>query len=101
MEKPYLDPELTLTQLAERINISPHHLSQIINEQFQLNFFEYINQFRVEEVKSRICNPKYESYSLLGIAMDSGFNSKSAFNRVFKKLTHQTPSQFKAGQSIK
>lgn len=101
LEKPYLDPELTLTQLAERINISPHHLSQIINEQFQLNFFEYINQFRVEEVKSRIGNPKYKSYSLLGIAMDSGFNSKSAFNRVFKKLTHQTPSQFKAGQSIK
>lgn len=101
LEKPYLDPELTLTQLAERINISPHHLSQIINEQFQLNFFEYINQFRVQEVKSRIGNPKYKSYSLLGIAMDSGFNSKSAFNRVFKKLTHQTPSQFKAGQSIK
>lgn len=101
LEKPYLDPELTLTQLAERINISPHHLSQIINEQFQLNFFEFINQFRVQEVKSRIGNPKYKSYSLLGIAMDSGFNSKSAFNRVFKKLTHQTPSQFKAGQSIK
>ena len=101
LEKPYLDPELTLTQLAERINISAHHLSQIINEQFQLNFFEYINQFRVEEVKSRISNPKYESYSLLGIAMDAGFNSKSAFNRVFKKITHQTPSQFKAGLSAK
>lgn len=101
LEKPYLDPELTLSQLAEQINISPHHLSQIINEQFQLNFFEYINQFRVEEVKSRISNPKYESYSLLGIAMDAGFNSKSAFNRVFKKITHQTPSQFKAGLSAK
>ncbi len=96
LEKPYLDPELTLTQLASQLNISTHHLSQIINEQFQLNFFEYINQFRVEEVKSRMNDPKYDSYSLLGIAFDAGFNSKSAFNRVFKKITHQTPSQFKS-----
>ena len=96
LEKPYLNPELTLAQLASEINITTHHLSQIINEHFNLNFFEYINQFRVEEVKSRISNPKFESYSLLGIALDSGFNSKSAFNRIFKKTTNQTPSQFKS-----
>lgn len=101
LEKPYLNPELTLTQLASEINISTHHLSQIINENFNLNFFEYINQFRVEEVKSRISNPKFESYSLLGIALDSGFNSKSAFNRIFKKSTNQTPSQFKSGLANK
>lgn len=96
LEKPYLNPELTLTQLASEIDISAHHLSQIINEQFKLKFFEYINQFRVEEVKSRINNPKFENYSFLGIALDSGFNSKSSFNRIFKKLTNQTPSQFKS-----
>ncbi len=101
LEKPYLNPELTLTQLASQIDISTHHLSQIINEHFNLNFFEYINQFRVEEVKARINNPKFESYSLLGIALDAGFNSKSAFNRIFKKLTDQTPSQFKSGLSDK
>jgi AraC-like DNA-binding protein len=101
LEKPYLNPELTLTQLASQINISTHYLSQIINEHFKLNFFEYINQFRVEEVKSRIKNPKFESYSLLGIALDSGFNSKSAFNRIFKKSTNQTPSQFKSGLTNK
>lgn len=95
-EKPYLNPDLTLTELAMEINISTHYLSQIINEQFKQNFFEYINQFRVEEVKSRISNPTFENYSLLGIALDSGFNSKSSFNRIFKKFTNQTPSQFKS-----
>ena len=99
LEKPYLNPDLTLTKLASDIDISTHHLSQIINEQFKLNFFEYINQFRVEEVKSRIIDPKFEPYSLLGIAFDSGFNSKSSFNRIFKKFTNQTPSQFKSGES--
>ena len=95
-EKPYLNPDLTLQLLASQINITPHYLSQVINEQFKVNFFEYINQFRVEEVKARINNPKYKSFSLLGIAVDSGFNSKSAFNRVFKKFTNQTPSQYKS-----
>jgi AraC-like DNA-binding protein len=95
-EKPYLNPDLTLQQLASQVNISPHYLSQVINEQFKANFFEYINRFRVEEVKSRINNPKFDSFSLLGIAFDSGFNSKSAFNRIFKKFTNQTPSQYKS-----
>ena len=100
-EKPYLNPELTLTQLATEIDITSHHLSQIINEQFKLNFFEYINQFRVEEVKTRIKNPKFDNYSLLAIAFDSGFNSKSSFNRIFKKFTNQTPSQYKSALAEK
>jgi AraC-like DNA-binding protein len=95
-EKPFLDPGLTLPQLASQINISLPHLSQIINERFGLNFFEYINQYRVEEFKGRINDPKFESYSLLGIALDSGFNSKSAFNRIFKRFTNKTPSQYKS-----
>jgi len=99
VEKPYLDPNLNLPQLAKDINIPIHYLSQIINEKLHNNFFNYINQFRVEEVKSKIFDPKFENYSLLGIAMDSGFNSKSVFNRIFKKYTNQTPSQFKASLS--
>ena len=94
-EKPYMDTGLTLPQLASQINISSHYLSRIINEKFKLNFFEYINQFRIEEVKTRMKNPKFQNFSLLGIALDSGFNSKSAFNRIFKKFTGQTPSQYK------
>ncbi|PKP13326.1 MAG: AraC family transcriptional regulator [Bacteroidetes bacterium HGW-Bacteroidetes-3] len=95
-EKPYLNPNLTLHELASELEISAHYLSQIINEKFNLNFFDYINQYRVEEVKIKISNPKFENYSLLGIAFDSGFNSKSAFNRIFKKFTNQTPSQYKS-----
>jgi len=96
LKKPFLDPNLTLLQLASELGISTHYLSQILNEKFNLNFFDYINQFRVEEVKEKINDPKFDNYSLLGIAFDSGFNSKSAFNRIFKKFTNQTPSQYKS-----
>ena len=95
-EKPFLNPNLTLLQLASELGISTHYLSQIINEKLNFNFFDYVNRFRVEEVKAKINNPKFENYSLLGIAFDSGFNSKSAFNRIFKKFTNQTPSQYKS-----
>lgn len=98
-EKPYLNPNLTLQQLASELGISTHYLSQIINEKFNLNFFDFINQFRVEEFKVKIGDPKFENYSFLGIAFDCGFNSKSAFNRIFKKFTNLTPSQYKASVS--
>lgn len=94
-DKPYLKPNLTLLELASDVGVSSHYLSQIINEKFELNFFDYINKYRVEEVKEKIINPKYSGYSLLGIALDCGFNSKSAFNRIFKKFTGQTPSDYK------
>lgn len=94
-EKPYLDSDLTLPKLAEDLNISTHHLSQVINEMHGENFFTFINTYRVAEVKRKIQDPKFEKYSLLGIALESGFNSKSAFNRVFKNLTGMTPSEFR------
>lgn len=94
-ERPYLDPDLTLPKLAEGLNVSTHHLSQVINEMHGRNFFDFINQFRVEEVKKKIQDEKFHNFSLLGIAYESGFNSKSAFNRVFKKMTGKTPSQFR------
>jgi AraC-like DNA-binding protein len=96
-EKPYLDPQLTLPKLADDLNIPSNYLSQIINENLKQNFFDYINKFRVEEVKSNMADSKFEHYSLLGIAYESGFNSKSAFNRIFKKSTGLTPSAFKKG----
>lgn len=94
-EKPYLDADISLPELSERMNIPSHHLSRVINEKLNLNFFDFINQYRVEEVKLRIHDPQYEHLSILGIAFDSGFNTKSAFNRVFKKMTGMTPSEFK------
>jgi AraC-like DNA-binding protein len=95
LSKPYLNPDLTLPQLASELNISTHLLSQVINEHFNLKFFDFVNQYRVEAFKDRIINPKYAKFSLLGIAFECGFNSKSAFNRVFKQITGLTPSQYK------
>ncbi len=93
--RPYLDADLTLPKLAEGLNVSTHHLSQVINEMHEKNFFNFINKYRVAEVKSKIQDPNYQNYSLLGIAFESGFNSKSAFNRVFKNLTGTTPSRYR------
>ena len=96
--KTYQNPDLTLSRLANEMGISSHILSQVINEQFKLNFFDFVNQYRVEEFKKLINDPLYNNFSLLGIAFECGFNSKSAFNRIFKKATGFTPSQYKENQ---
>lgn len=93
--RPYLNPDLSLPQLAAELNISSHYLSQVINDQFSLNFFDFVNSYRVGEVKQRISDPDYDKFSLLGIAMECGFNSKSAFNRVFRQMTGMTPSAYR------
>ena len=94
-EKPYLDADLTLPQLATKLQIPSHLLSRVINEKIESNFFDFINQYRVDEIKSKIEDPEFNNLSLLGIAFECGFNSKSAFNRVFKKFTGLTPSEYK------
>lgn len=97
-EKPWLNPELTLPLLAAGLEIPTHHLSRVINEKFGRNFFDFINEYRVNEFKNKLFNPTYHNFSLLGIAFECGFNSKSAFNRVFKKTTGLTPSEYKNSQ---
>ena len=97
-ERPYLEPDLNLPGLAKSLHVPHHHLSQVINEVYGQNFFDFINKYRVEEVKNKIVDPQFDNYSLLGIAFESGFNSKSAFNRVFKKFTGTTPSEFRDSQ---
>ncbi|WP_299533849.1 helix-turn-helix domain-containing protein [Ulvibacterium sp.] len=94
-EKPFLNEDLNLTRLAEEIQISPPHLSQVINQYFQKNFYDFINQYRVEEAKKRLLSPDYRHLSILGLAFDCGFKSKSSFNRYFKKYTGTAPSEFK------
>lgn len=91
----YKDPELSLTSLAEKMNLSSGYLSQIINKNEKRNFFDFINSYRVEEVKRNFNDPAFDHYSILGIALESGFKSKSTFNAVFKKMTGSTPSAFK------
>src|SRR5690625_7676704 len=94
-EKPYLESDLTLPKLAEGLNVFTHHLSQVINEVHDKNFFNFINKYRIEEVKRKIQDPKFKNYTLLGIAYESGFNSKSAFNRAFRNFTGTTPSKYR------
>jgi AraC-like DNA-binding protein len=94
-EKPFLNGELTASELADELKISRHQLSQILNDQLGLNFYDFINNYRVEEFKSRLKLSENNNLTLLGIAYDSGFNSKTTFNTIFKKATGLTPSQYK------
>jgi AraC-like DNA-binding protein len=96
-KKPFTDGDLSLQKLAVGLSISPHHLSQIINERLGQTFSDFINSYRVEEAKRRLLDPAFKHLSLLGIAVDVGFNSKSSFNSVFKKHTNMTPSDFRNG----
>lgn len=91
-KKPYLNPKLTLVELAQLLNISSNHLSQIINQYELVNFHDFVNRYRVEEFIHRAASNS--RYNILTHALDSGFNSKSSFNSVFKKHKEMTPSQF-------
>lgn len=99
-EKPYLDEELSLQKLSSLMNISTHQLSQTINQALHTNFYKFVNAYRIEEVKKKLRDPEFEKYSILGIAFESGFNSKSTFNKIFKEETGMTPSEFKKSGSI-
>jgi AraC-like DNA-binding protein len=92
--KPYANPNLSLNELASKLKMQPHILSKVINQGFQKNFFDFINTYRVDEFKNRMDDPKYRHYTLISVAYEVGFNSKTAFNRSFKKMTNQTPSEY-------
>ncbi|MFN7115216.1 MAG: helix-turn-helix domain-containing protein [Saprospiraceae bacterium] len=94
-QKPFLDADLTLNRLANQLNIAPNHLSQLINEQFNINFSEYINSHRLEEVKTQLQNPANTHLKIASIAYDSGFNSLATFNTLFKKQVGLTPSAYR------
>lgn len=93
-EKPYLNPELTLQHLASMISTQVHHLSQVINEKEQKNFYDLINEWRIEEFLREVKKAKNKNYTLLATAYDCGFNSKASFNRNFKKYTGKTPTEY-------
>ncbi|MFO7670252.1 MAG: helix-turn-helix domain-containing protein [Bacteroidales bacterium] len=93
-EKPYKDRELTIFDLSEQLKIPRHFLSEVINEHLGKNFYTLINEYRIEEVKKRIIDPSYKHLTILAIAFDAGFNSKSSFNTIFKQRTGQTPSEY-------
>jgi AraC-like DNA-binding protein len=93
-KKPWLDPELTLSSLSGQVKLNTSQLSYLINNGFDKNFNDYVNQYRVNAVKQKMKTAEFQHLSLLGIAFESGFNSKATFNRAFKKLTGLAPSEF-------
>ncbi|TPG72144.1 AraC family transcriptional regulator [Hymenobacter nivis] len=92
-EQPWLEPELTLTEVAKRLRITPGLLSKVINTGCGQNFNDFVNAYRVQEAQRLLADPRFAHYSLVGVALESGFNSRSTFNRVFKKVTGQVPSE--------
>lgn len=93
-EEPYLDPALTLRSLAEGMNMPPNQLSQLLNEGFDKNFSEYVNSYRLEAFKEKANDPSLRHLTILALAFDSGFNSKTVFNTFFKKSMGMTPSAY-------
>ncbi|WP_298508489.1 AraC family transcriptional regulator [uncultured Kordia sp.] len=93
--KPYLDEELTLNKLAQMISTTDKKLSGLLNQHMNITFYDLVNKYRVAAVKEKLASKDFENYTLLGIAYDCGFKSKTSFNRIFKKETGLSPSQYK------
>jgi len=93
-EKPYLNPELSLKELADQIGEKRYLLSMVINHKHNKNFFEFINEYRINEVKSNMKDLKNKHLKIISIAYDSGFNSSASFYRIFKQMTNMTPSKY-------
>ena len=94
-EKPFLDSGISLITLADSLGVNPKTLSFVINEHIHKNFNQYINDWRIEEVKKRLDDKAYDHFKMLSIAFDCGFNSKSTFNLAFKKATGLSPSEYR------
>ncbi len=94
-KKPYLDEELTLNKLAQLVPTTDKKLSTLLNQHMNTTFYDLINSYRVIVVKEKMSSKEFESLTLLGIAFESGFKSKTSFNRIFKKVTGLSPSEYK------
>jgi AraC-like DNA-binding protein len=93
-EKPYLDNKLSLYDLASSLDVSIYYLSQILNNEIHANFYEFVNNYRINEVKKMFSKNENSRFTILTIAFECGFNSKASFNRIFKNVTGQTPSEY-------
>ena len=94
-ERPHQDDQLTLVKLSSALNSTPNRLSQVINSCENLSFYEFVNGFRVREAEALLVDPEWADSSVLDIAFESGFGSKSGFNRVFKAKTGLTPTEYR------
>lgn len=94
-DRPYQDSALTLADLATRLNTTAHKLTEVLSQHLGLNFYDFVNGYRVEDVRRRVADARFKNLTLLALALDAGFASKSSFNNVFKKHTGQTPSEYR------
>jgi AraC-like DNA-binding protein len=94
-EKPYLNSELTLPDLSATLDIPRNKLSQVLNEKLGMSFYDFVNSYRIRQAKEFLSDPGCENDKIITIAFDSGFNSKAAFNNIFKKSVGITPSEYK------
>lgn len=94
---PYRSGDLTLKDLADAAGMSPHQLTEVLNTRLGVSFYEFVNGYRVREAQSRLRDAAYANLSVLAVGMDAGFQSKSSFNAVFKKMTGETPSEYRNG----
>jgi AraC-like DNA-binding protein len=92
----YRKPDLSITDLSARLGVHPNYLSQVINQEEKKNFYDFVNTYRIEEFMKLIGAQKNQQFTLLSLAYDCGFSSKSSFNRYFKKVTGKTPSEYAA-----
>lgn len=99
-ERPYLQEDLKLNHLAAELDISTHHLSQVLNEHLGKSFSDFINGYRVKHAQTLLVDPEYCQHTILSIAFDSGFSNKASFNAAFKKYTGQTPSAFRKANQV-
>jgi AraC-like DNA-binding protein len=94
-EHVYQNPELSILDVSERLKAPRHHVTQVLTEEFNKNFYSFINSYRIEDAMKRLKDPKNDHLTVLAIGFDSGFNSKSSFNTLFKKAVGMTPSEYR------
>jgi AraC-like DNA-binding protein len=92
----YLNPDLRLSDLGTALGIRPYRVSEILSRGLQTSFYDLINSYRISRAQKLLSSPESAHLNLLGVAMESGFRSKSVFNEVFKKVTGKTPSEYRA-----
>ena len=90
----YFDPEYRLNDLANSCSLSVHKVSQVINHIEGVSFSDLINRYRIEEAKKMLISEKFKTYTILAIAHEVGFNSKTAFYNAFKKICERSPSDY-------
>jgi len=100
-EKLWLNPEVNLNEISRHIGIPQHHITQVLNEKLNKNLYTFVNEFRANEVIRLFNVDKYNNWSIIAIAFEAGFNSKSSFNIFFKKFTGKTPSEYRKELSSK